>query len=355
MQMNLLPHLQHYLQEHPQCPSLDAWLADQFDDDHKAMYATLLKTRLDADGVNYPVDFDSLWPMLGYTRKDNAKTKLKKVCDISQDYMVLLQTQEKLLRGSEAIVLTFHAAQRFALQAGTARSREIADFFISALKAVQEYHILSVHYDKQQAVREATEDVMRSFLEKNKKIVYIGDLEMINGEHLVKIGSTNDGPTRIQTLKKSFPNGLRLVHIEEHPENRELETRMKRNTEVSVRQRDVTHAGKKYTECYSVDEQMTIQRYIKLVQQLAKGLEDNSQAEKMHIERMEEMSLKKMEMEVKLEHARIEHREKMRFLDMATGTEPVGAWGQTPTSPVWSRFPKRSFVRARKGYQRLSR
>ncbi len=97
---------------------------------------------------------------------------------------------------------------------------------------------------------------------------------------------------------------------------------MKRNTEVSVRQRDVTHAGKKYTECYSVDEQMTIQRYIKLVQQLAKGLEDNSQAEKMHIERMEEMSLKKMEMEVKLEHARIEHREKMRFLDMPLELNP---------------------------------
>ncbi len=187
----LTPALQSYFDEHATCPSLDAWLSDKLSDEHKTLYSTLMQLRHDVEG-QFPVDFDRLWPMLGYTRKDSAKSKLVDVCSMPRDYRVLRRSPEQPHTGghnAEVIFLTFDAAQRFSLQSGTSRSKEIAEFFITALKVVQEYHWLSIHYDKRQAVMAATEATMLSFLEKGKKIVYMGDLGIINDEHLINWGT----------------------------------------------------------------------------------------------------------------------------------------------------------------------
>ncbi len=283
--------LQAYFDEHATCPSLDTWLSEKLSHEHRLLYQTLMQFRNVCDGKRFTVDFDALWPLLGYTTKGNAKVKLTKRAEEYRDYEVILRPQNNPQggRGTEAILLTFDAAQRFAIQAGTARSNEIADFFIKTIETVQDYHLLSIHYDKRQAVMDATEGTMLSFLEKGKKIVYMGDLGIINDEHLIKLGYTNDGPTRIQTLKRGFPNGFRLVHIEEHPENQELEARFKRHADVCTRQRDVWHLGKKYTECFAVDESMTGERYVKLVHNLGRGLADHAQVGWSHEERMKEL------------------------------------------------------------------
>ncbi|KAJ3164889.1 hypothetical protein HDU87_003394, partial [Geranomyces variabilis] len=113
---------------------------------------------------------------------------------------------------------------RFALKAGTARSTEIADFFIAALKVVQHYYLLSMHYDKRDAVQQSVENALTRGLVKDTKIVYLGDAGTNdNGEQLIKVGVTDDAPTRIADLKELLPKGFRLFHVERHVDNRVLE------------------------------------------------------------------------------------------------------------------------------------
>lgn len=347
-----------YLDEHSVCPSLDTWLSERLCASHQKLYSTLMQMRSLSENDPFPVDFDTLWPMLGYTRKDNAKRKLKTACSLDGEYKSLLHAEEhtpiRVATGGK-LYLTLDAAQRFALMSQTAQGNEIAEFYVTTMRVIQEYHVLSLHYDKRQGMMEAAEEATLAFLEKNKKIVYVGDLGIIDNEHLIKVGSTNDGPTRIQTLKKAFPNGIRLVHIEEHPEFRELEARFKKHINVSCRQRNVTHLGKKYTECFAIDAQMTIDHYVKVIKQLCLTLVDHTQAGWSHDIRMKELEIEKAKLELekgqqarvdeqplrvklelarmeheqtmqmKLELARMEHTRTMRLLDIASNSADVGS------------------------------
>lgn len=300
--------LQTYINEHQVCPSIDAWLSEKFTDEHKTLYVTLLDTRTQSEGVEFPVNFEALWPMLGYARKSTAKSALLRLCEVRRDYILLQNTMQQTHEGSgggnrEAIFLTITAAQVFALQAGTPESRTIAEFFIATMEYLQDYHLLSLHYDKKLEGLNAAEAAFTSMLKKGKNIMYFGDLGVIGTpkKHTIKVGYTDDGPTRIKTLKYGFPSGFRLIHILEHPDNKELEARFKKHSNVLSRQRDIiTDNGQKYTECYAVDEGMTVEGYKKLLGQVAQGLKDHVQTGWTHEERMKEMELQKTRLELQM-------------------------------------------------------
>ena len=79
-QQALSPALQTYLTTNNTCPSLDEWLTKELSTEHKRMYGTLLQARLDTKGDAFPVDFDTLWPTVGYSRKDPANRLIVSIC-----------------------------------------------------------------------------------------------------------------------------------------------------------------------------------------------------------------------------------------------------------------------------------
>ncbi len=56
------------------------------------MYTALMQIRVAAEGEKFPVDFESLWPVVGYSRKDPATRLLVSVCVVDVDFQVLHQT-----------------------------------------------------------------------------------------------------------------------------------------------------------------------------------------------------------------------------------------------------------------------
>jgi hypothetical protein len=304
--------VENFVAQNDQCPTLDQWLAGCLSVEHQGMYVLLIQLRQEAGGNQYPVDFDVLWKELGYTRKDNAKSHMERVID---DFEVSLRPQDNPQGGrpTEIIHLTLDAAQRFALHAGTEKSKEIANFFVQTMKAVQEYHLLTLHYEKNIATAKAAEDALLSTVSKGKRLMYLGDLGMIGGESMIKAGSTDDGDQRFPRLKRDYPNGCTLYHLTEHNDNRELENQFKHHAQVKSHQRDVVHNGKTFTECFVVNNQMTKEKYVKIVQQIAKGIADRVDRSWAHEEKMKELELetereRRLQLETRLEMMRLESR-----------------------------------------------
>ena len=93
---------------------------------------------------DFVIDFDDVWKWMGYTRKDNAKSVLKKHFIDEVDYKVktlLLRPQEQKdesdidveTRGGynkEEIFLTINTFKKFCLKSGTKKADEVHDYFI---------------------------------------------------------------------------------------------------------------------------------------------------------------------------------------------------------------------------------
>ncbi len=273
-QTPLLPELQAILDSAQECPSLDAWLTSQLTTEHKHMYTTLLQMRTGTQGEPFPVDFDTLWPTVGFSRKDPAKRLLERTCQENSDYKLAHPEVEQTQGGHnrESIQLTLNAAQKFALKADTKQSLPIADFFVRILEVVQNYHMLNLHFNHRLSNWETMDRVLMATVVKGKHYFYIGYLGFINGKFWIKAGYTNDGTQRFPTHKRVFPNGFYLCYLFEHAENEELEMLFKQHPLVAVHREDLVCGNRNFTECWNVTPPMTVAKFTEVVPKLAKTI-----------------------------------------------------------------------------------
>ncbi|WP_062288802.1 hypothetical protein [Nostoc piscinale] len=85
----------------------------------------------------FPVDFENAWQWLGYSRKDNAKSKFLKCGFVKGlDYEVFLGVQENPLGGrpSEDICLTVECLKQWGMMCGTDKGREVRMYFLECEK-----------------------------------------------------------------------------------------------------------------------------------------------------------------------------------------------------------------------------
>jgi phage anti-repressor protein len=76
----------------------------------------------------YPVDFDDAWVWIGYSRKDNAKTKLVKDFVEDMDYRLLNIQKQSYGKGghnAEKIYLTVDCFKHFCVMAGTPEGKQV--------------------------------------------------------------------------------------------------------------------------------------------------------------------------------------------------------------------------------------
>lgn len=81
----------------------------------------------------FPIDFDIAWDWAGYSRKDNAKTKLEKSFSQDADYEVLLPIQERKNEGGhnrEIIKLSVKCFKQFCMLSETVKGKEVREYYI---------------------------------------------------------------------------------------------------------------------------------------------------------------------------------------------------------------------------------
>jgi phage anti-repressor protein len=108
-----------------------------FNDKEQQLFVSSFYCYLNYDSKNdFVINFNDIWKLLGYTRKDNAKRLLEKIFTEDIDYKILLRRSEEQkndTRGGhnkEDIMLTINAFKKFCLKSDTKKADEIHEYYI---------------------------------------------------------------------------------------------------------------------------------------------------------------------------------------------------------------------------------
>lgn len=85
----------------------------------------------------FPVDFDSAWEWIGYSRKDAAKKKLANNFIEGVDFSIEWRKTPGSGRPSEFIRLTVDCFKSLAMMAGTAKGREVREHFLNCERSLK--------------------------------------------------------------------------------------------------------------------------------------------------------------------------------------------------------------------------
>lgn len=145
----------------------------------------------------------------------------------------------------------------------------MADFFITALRIVHDYHMLSVLYDKHRAITMATHDSIVK-VAGDKEVVYIGDIcTEIDGMRMFKVGSSKNLQKRSRKLNRELPNRFFLVFALPHASFRKIEEAFKEHDFFKANRRDVAATdGHNCTECFGIPPSVSLDFCVGILQDI---------------------------------------------------------------------------------------
>ncbi|RKO93305.1 hypothetical protein BDK51DRAFT_27879 [Blyttiomyces helicus] len=281
------------------------------------MYDILLECRNGSVEI-FSIDFDQLWKWIGYSRKDAAKRKLlgsfvEKVDWTKTD--IFMNVHGGHNKGQ--ILLTPVAAQRFALQSGIGKSDEIANFFIKIVELFQDYRIIYNEIKpKHDIARNTHNHLLINF--RGKHIVYLVYVGNVKNKIIYKFGKTENIDQRMGSHFRTFGFDILLVHAIEC-EDSKLELRIKRDENIKKQIRCMEIGGENRTELLEFDDKLTVDKYIKRIEQFQTELVAQS---KFAFKRMDKLNDKKIQLQkaaisLETEKRRAEHEKtKQKFLEL---------------------------------------
>lgn len=134
-------------------------IKENFNENQQQLFVASFYCYLNYDKKkDFVIDFDNVWKWLGFTRKDHAKTALKKHFVVDIDYTVCLHPDNQLdkvllpqLReqnhderdnrggsNKETIMLSVNTFKKFCLKAGTRKADEVHDYYIKLEELLQD-------------------------------------------------------------------------------------------------------------------------------------------------------------------------------------------------------------------------
>ena len=269
--------LNRYFAEHDFAPTLSEWLDARLTKRQKVLYEKLMEARFTST-CRFPVDFEDLWPIL-YSRKDTAKDTLEKLYEVNVEYILLQPNREQTRSGSgghnkQDIYLTLDAAQTFSFTGRkSVKSKQYGDFFVATVKAMQHFHILDEKYRGKENEARAIENTYLETMH-DKQTNYIGLIGKIDGLQMIKAGYSDDICRRKIDNDGKYPNGFRLIHVFASKHNIAVEKRFKSHPIIAAHQKDIIGLdGKTKTECFVLDDTLTIEIATKIYHDCAAEVE----------------------------------------------------------------------------------
>ena len=170
--------------------------------------------------TDFIIDLDDIWKWTGFSRKDNAKTLLKKFFVENVNYkIVFLQSQENLKGGrpTEQILMTVNTFKKFCMKAGTKKSDEIHDYYIK-LEEIMHNMFDEQTTDLRKQISESNGNMLLKEVQhkkelkmkrhntliemlKSKRCIYVGEIEE---NTFIKIGSSQEVDYRAGRLQKTY-------------------------------------------------------------------------------------------------------------------------------------------------------
>ena len=262
------------------------------------------------NNLDFVIDLDNIWKLIGFQQKSSALRLLEKNCKIDIDYKncgsindnsnIIENNKKHGGHNKKIILLTIKCFKLFCMKAQTEKAIEIYEFYIKLennLKEImndeeKETLILEIKENKdkeKQILLENTEKekqilLKNSLKEKQKAVeksiinqfpvntecIYIGTIDNTNksNEKLIKFGHSNNLQLRLSNHRKDY-NNFTLLEAFRVQNKVEIENLIKTHEKIRKQIRTIEVDGKNKTEiiCYD-DTDFTIDKLCKYIKDI---------------------------------------------------------------------------------------
>ena len=291
-------------------------LRGKFDTNEELLFVDNFYLYLNKDrNSDFVIDFDDVYQLIGFTRKDNAKRLLTTKLTENVHFMVEKAAPPiggaAFIGGSglnkERITLTVTGFKKFCMRADTKRADEIHDYYIKMEDAVFEYTSNQMKASK--ALNAQNTMLIENKMEKSlfdaysgKKVVYVGRVS----DHVIKFGYSDNLYERIHRHKKDISDAFKVVFVVECELNRELEQLFKDDSQVQERRFSEVFGDRKQTELVRLDTDFGIEHVEKLLKRLKTKLENSMELARLDKTlEIEKEKTRQLELQVKLNEQQI--------------------------------------------------
>ena len=247
---------------------------------------------------DFVIDLRNVWNWLGFSRIEECKRLLVKHFIEETDYKISLYTGNEAnkapqiggalnnevknkIRGcaglnKEKILLTVKTFKKLCIKSNTKKADEVHEYFVKLEDIIfqtlneesNELRTQLVKNNKETGlkIRQKEEAIIAQFPE-NEMCIYIADVGMIDNEHLVKFGESNNLKQRISSHRRTFEN-FELLGAFKVVNSKKFENKLKEIVSIKYRIRVKEFSGKKCQELIAIDEQFTTQDLFKIIKNL---------------------------------------------------------------------------------------
>ena len=303
-------------------PTLDEWLTMHLSAEHQRMYKGLMDVRYAAKD-QYPIRLDDLAAALGYSGMQTPQERLEGGFQEGQDYSLLKDVLVRTGRGghnAKPYALTLKCAQLFAVRAQTEQGKRVAAFFVEALEVFQDYHKLTLLLGERTKGLQQRHDFL--FAQHPRVLgfsaVYLIIIGTINGKLFVKIGTTDNLPKRLKNLKSCFGECY-IYDVIVVRNGSDLENEVKADTFIQkfhLTKDDLPEAFSTQTELYHAEDFSLLDRIGVVVRQLAKKLNTEAEARRIHKERLLELDNETLSSQIRMEEIQVEKIKALKDLGL---------------------------------------
>jgi phage anti-repressor protein len=230
---------------------------------------------------DYPIDLDNIYSMIGFVNKGNARRTLENNFNLGIDYKIHVNEEvNSLLRrdkrdlekqhggqNKEKILLNVDTFKDLCMISRTEKGKEIRKYYLklesisnSLVKdIIDDLNNKLIQTSKETAVKiRSKEDKIIDQFPEDKMCIYIADIGVIDGVHLVKFGESNNLKQRVGSHRTTFEN-FELVAAYEVFNSRKFEKMLKEVPEIKYRLKHTVVKDQNRNEIMFVDERYTLE------------------------------------------------------------------------------------------------
>jgi len=281
------------MENHQVKPEINEFIEGQLSVSEKKLYDTCLKRAKNSRKDKCIVEFTSL-PMINaqFAQISSLITEL-----LNEDEYRVLHNDNS----SQIFLTTVEGSCKILSKLDNKKHQESLKFFTKVIKIFRDHDTLCKLYDDETVSNILNEKGIVSVMTHGKKTVYLGDLGIIDGHNIIKVGSSDGLKSRVRTLKRNFINGFTLVFAVEHNDNRAIEKRFFEHPEIrfnmfGVRQLD----GLISKESIKLDTNLTRHRCVEIIKEIIDEIDSLGVASMNNTIALQRIALEKSQNELKV-------------------------------------------------------
>jgi phage anti-repressor protein len=207
-------------------------LSSEFSTEEQKIFLNNFRSYLNYDqDKDYVIDFEKIVPLIGFTRKSNAKRIIDKYCTENEDYKItnlLLQTEQQDSKqkrshgghNKDVIMMTPNAFKDFCMKANTENAHRIRKYYIK-MENILFKHLNEILTETQSQLKTANDKIKLLENKRPHRKYTLGDhvyiVKDFTKENVYKVGSTENLNAREHAYytHSSSKNNCRIIYTKQ--------------------------------------------------------------------------------------------------------------------------------------------